>query len=158
HLRPAPRSVVLLCSQSRPRSGLCSPDPMRPPRVGALRRAILTGVLAFALVSPGRGSAEESQPTNVLDSETGAGKSYLIPALAIPAFGFVLNQCARHVYDSPDYDSDWHSIWKNLRTAPVYDTDPFNVNQLDHPYVGSLYYGFARSAGLNFWESMGYTL
>jgi hypothetical protein len=131
---------------------------MRPPRGGALRRAILTGVLAFVLVSPGRGSAEESQPTHVLDWETGAGKSYLIPALEIPAFGFLLNQFDRHVYDSPDYDSDWHSIWKNLRTAPVYDKDPFNVNQLDHPYAGSLYYGFARSAGLNFWESMGYTL
>jgi hypothetical protein len=131
---------------------------MRPPRVGALRRAILTGVLAFALLSPGIGSAEESQPANVLDWETGAGKNYLIPALEIPGFVFGLNQLDRYLYGSTDYDSDWDSIWKNLRTAPVYDKDPFNVNQIAHPYQGNLYYGFARSAGLNFWESMGYTL
>jgi hypothetical protein len=131
---------------------------MRPPRVGALRHAILTGVLAFALVSPGTGSAEESQPANVLDWETGAGKNYLIPALEIPGFLVGLNVVDRYLYPSTDYDSDWESIWKNLRTMPVYDKDPFNVNQIGHPYQGSLYYGFARSAGLNFWESAGYTL
>jgi len=31
------------------------------------------------------------------------------------------------------------------------------VNQLAHPYSGSLYHGFARSAGLNYWESSAYT-
>ena len=64
----------------------------------------------------------------------------------------------RYLYPSTDYDSDWESIWKNLRTVPVFDKDPFNVNQIGHPYQGSMYYGFARSAGLNFWESAGYTL
>src|SRR5260221_676268 len=34
---------------------------------------------------------------------------------------------------------------------------PFKVNQLGHPYQGSIYHGLARSAGLGFWESMGYT-
>ena len=37
------------------------------------------------------------------------------------------------------------------------DNDPFRTNQLGHPYQGSLYHGFARSAGLNYWESAGYT-
>jgi Domain of unknown function (DUF3943) len=104
------------------------------------------------------GSAEEPAPAKVLDWETGAGKSYLIPALEIPGFVFGLNQFDRHVYDSEDYKSDGDTIWRNLRTAPGYDKDPFSVNQIAHPYVGSLYYGFARSAGLNFWESMGYSL
>ncbi|MEO8079003.1 MAG: DUF3943 domain-containing protein, partial [Caldimonas sp.] len=36
------------------------------------------------------------------------------------------------------------------------DRDPFNVNQLGHPYQGSMYYGFARSTGFNYWESAGY--
>ena len=31
------------------------------------------------------------------------------------------------------------------------------MNQLGHPYQGSMYHGFARSAGLNYWESLGYT-
>src|SRR6185295_261555 len=35
--------------------------------------------------------------------------------------------------------------------------DPFAVNQFLHPYQGSMYQGFARSAGLGFWESFAYT-
>jgi hypothetical protein len=134
---------------------------MRPRRVGALRRAVLTGALAFALLRLGTSSAEEAAPPpspKILDWQTGAGKSYLIPALEVPGFVFGLNQLNRNIYDSTDYDTDGESIWKNLRTAPVYDKDPFSVNQLAHPYVGGLYHGFARSAGLNFWESMGYSL
>ena len=30
-------------------------------------------------------------------------------------------------------------------------------NQFMHPYQGAMYHGFARSAGLNYWESLGYT-
>ena len=45
-------------------------------------------------------------------------------------------------------------IW----TAPEFDKDPFNVNQIGHPYQGGIYYGFARSAGLNYWQSLLYTL
>lgn len=32
------------------------------------------------------------------------------------------------------------------------------MNQFLHPYHGTLYYGFARSAGLDFWESVPYTI
>ena len=39
----------------------------------------------------------------------------------------------------------------------VLDNDPFSINQFLHPYQGSMYHGFARSAGLNYWESLGYT-
>ena len=35
--------------------------------------------------------------------------------------------------------------------------DAFKVNQLMHPYQGSIYYGLARSSGLGFWESSAYT-
>ena len=134
---------------------------MRPLRSDALRHALVTGAFAFALLSLDTSSAEESalSPSpQILDWETGAGKSYLIPALEVPAFVFGLNQLDRHIYDSTDYDTDAESIWKNLRTTPVYDKDPFSINQLAHPYVGSLYYGFARSAGHSFWGSMGYSL
>ena len=37
------------------------------------------------------------------------------------------------------------------------DPDAFSVNQFAHPYQGSMYHGFARSAGLNYWESLLYT-
>src|SRR6185369_8305787 len=45
----------------------------------------------------------------------------------------------------------------NLNSFWVIDQDPFSTNQLLHPYAGSIYHGFARSAGLNYWESLGYT-
>src|SRR5687767_10292830 len=115
-------------------------------------------VLVLALAAPRAVSAEEPAP-RVLDWGSGANKSYLLPALEIPAFVFTLNQFNRHVLDDKqDYETDWDSIWKNLRTAPEFDKDPFGVNQLGHPYQGGIYYGLARSAGLNYWQSLLYTI
>ena len=37
-----------------------------------------------------------------------------------------------------------------------YDSDPFGVNQFGHPYQGAMYHGFARSAGFDYWHSLGY--
>jgi hypothetical protein len=122
-----------------------------------LRRALLIAALALACAAPRAGSAQDRP--DVLNWETGANKSYLIPALEIPAFIFTLNQFNRHFLDdSRVYETDWDSVLRNLRTAPEFDTDPFSVNQIGHPYQGSVYYGLARSAGLNYWESLGYTI
>ena len=89
--------------------------------------------------------------------DSDAGKSYSIPAVEILGFGFLLNQFNRHYSDSHDYDSNLSTIRRNLRSSWVTDNDPFKTNQLGHPYQGSIYHGFARSAGLNYWESLGYT-
>ena len=86
-----------------------------------------------------------------------ARKSYWIPAGEILGFDLLLNEINRHVIDD-EYKSNLSSIRNNLRSGWRTDTDPFTVNQFGHPYQGSMYYGFARSAGLNFWESMGYTV
>ena len=107
-------------------------------------RVLVIVSLLLVLAAPAAGSAQE--------------KSYLIPALEIPTFVFALNAFDRAVYGSEDYDVDWDSIWKNLRTAPDFDTDPFNINQIGHPYQGGIYYGLARSAGLNYWESLLYSI
>src|SRR6266511_2308159 len=80
------------------------------------------------------------------------------PALEIGGFIFGLNQFNRHVIDRKVYGTDEHNVWKNLTSPQVIDRDPFSVNQLGHPYQGSIYYGFARSAGLEYWESLLYTL
>ena len=48
------------------------------------------------------------------------------------------------------------TIRRNLHSSWGTDRDPFNVNQLGHPYQGAMYHGFARSAGLGYWESAGY--
>jgi hypothetical protein len=92
-----------------------------------------------------------TKETPVLSWETGAGQSHLIPALEVGGFIFGLNQFNRHFVDpTRDYETDADTFWKNLRTTPVYDKDPFSVNQIGHPYQGGIYYDFARSAGLSY--------
>jgi len=144
-MRPAPR-------------GGAAEEKSIPKKRAGLRRRLVILVLAAAAMAPRAASGQEPR-SNALDWESGANKSYFIPALEIPTFVFLLNQFDRHFApDSHDYDTDWHTIWRNLRTAPEYDKDPFSVNQIGHPYQGSVYYGLARSAGLTYWESLAATI
>jgi hypothetical protein len=85
-------------------------------------------------------------------------KNYVLPVVEILGFSFLLNQYNRHFADdADDYKSNISTIRHNLRSSWVVDSDPFRTNQLGHPYLGSMYHGFARSAGLNYWEALGYT-
>ena len=105
------------------------------------------------------------ETTQVLSWETRAGKSYLIPALEIPAFILLLNGYDRLAYPNEltsdgkrVYETNPSTFWDHVvHGSWQVDKDPFGVNQLGHPYQGSIYYGFARSAGLNYWESLLYT-
>src|SRR5258706_1031499 len=83
-------------------------------------------------------------------------KSYAVPAAEIVGFDFLLNRFD-HVYYGNEYRVTGSTIQRNLRSPWNVDQDPYKINQLFHPYQGSMYHGFARSAGLNFWESLGYT-
>ena len=122
-----------------------------------VRGALLAGALVAGMGVPATALAEEPRG-ETLDWETGAGQSYLVPAAEIAGFLFGLNQFNRNLIDRKEYGSDGHSIWRNLQTVPQFDRDPFSVNQLGHPYQGSVYYGFARSAGLDYWRSLAYTI
>lgn len=59
--------------------------------------------------------------------------------------------------DDGTYDTSLSSIRRNLRGGWTVDDDPYPTNQLLHPYQGSIYHGFARSAGLGYWQSAAYT-
>ena len=83
-------------------------------------------------------------------------KSYAIPAAEIVGFDFLLNRIDRQLYGR-EYAVSPSSVSRNLRSGWVVDNDAYKINQLLHPYQGSMYHGFARSAGLDFWESFGYT-
>ena len=103
-------------------------------------------------------------PAAALSWETGAGKSYLIPALEIPGFILLLNGYDRLAYPNElsggkkTYDTNLSTFWDHVVHGPWgVDQDAFAMNQFNHPYQGSMYYGFARSAGLNYWESLLYT-
>ncbi len=103
-------------------------------------------------------------PTPPLYWDTESGKSYIIPALEIPALILALNGADRLIFPNQMEDGKkvYSSTWKTTRDHVLHgpwtvDTDAFSINQFGHPYQGTLYYGFARSAGLNFWESYLYT-
>lgn len=140
--------------------------------------AVLSVAIALVVMVPCTGFAEEpataipvasapmeadptapviGKSTGGLSWDTGAGKNYLLPALEILGFDVLLNRFNQRRYEGNDYDVTMSTIRRNLRHSWVTDTDPFKVNQLGHPYQGSMYHGFARSAGLNYWESLGYT-
>jgi hypothetical protein len=106
-------------------------------------------------IAPTAFAADNPQP--VLHWGEGEGKSYLIPALDITGFFLILNQFDRHFMDSDEYHSNFSSFKENLTVAWVYDNDSFSINQFLHPYAGSMYLGFARSAGHGYWTSLGYS-
>jgi len=100
-----------------------------------------------------------------LSWQTGAGKSTAIPALEIPLFQFGLNQIDRQLYPHlmedgrKVYSSTWRTTYAHITKGPwVVDQDAFSMNQFMHPYTGSVYFGFARSAGQSFWASTAYTV
>ena len=95
-------------------------------------------------------------PCLAADDPPDPGKSYAIPAAEIVGFDFLVNQFDRHFLPCCDYESNIGTIRRNLRSSWVVDRDPFLVNQLGHPYQGSMYHGFARASGLGYWESAAY--
>ncbi|QWV94253.1 DUF3943 domain-containing protein [Geomonas oryzisoli] len=107
----------------------------------------------------------DEAPQRNLSWETGEGKSYLIPALEIPAFIVLLNafdRVALHDKMTPEgkrtYATNPSTFWHQLSHQDwTFDQDTFKVNQFGHPYEGATMYGLARSAGLNFWQSLAYS-
>lgn len=95
----------------------------------------------------------EGSPKPVLNWGKDAGKSYWVTAVDIVAFDVLLNRVDRYLIDKDDYNVTLDTFRRNLGGKWVVDNDPFAINQFGHPYQGSMYHGFARSAGLSYWES-----
>jgi hypothetical protein len=128
------------------------------PDVRATNSAILDRVslLAQKANAPSPATANVNLTTSA--PSWGTQKSYLIPALEIVGFDVLLNLFDRAYYGCCDYDVDLSSIKRNLHRGWNEDRDEFTVNQLGHPYQGSMYHGFARASGLNYWQGLAYTL
>ena len=109
--------------------------------------------------------AEKSlQTINPRFRQTTKDKSYIIPALEIPIFLFLLNMCDRLAYPDEEvdgkksYNTSLSTIENNFSDwSWVIDHDKFAINQFAHPYQGTMHQGFARSAGLNYWEALLYS-
>lgn len=147
------------------------------PILGLRGLAPLLGVLLLSLLAarPGYAAAADpaldtkaqqdapsafaaKKPVPVLQWGVGDGKSYLIPAAEIGGFEFLLNRYNHYTLDSQVYGSPISNLRENLHHKWVVDNDAFATNQFLHPYQGAMYQGFARSAGLGFWESAAYTM
>ena len=83
--------------------------------------------------------------------------NFVVPALEIVAMDGLLNAIGRQITDDDSFDVTRGSIRRNLRRRWVVDDDPFEINQVLHPYQGAMYQNFARSSGLNYWQSLAYT-
>ena len=125
-----------------------------PPAFAQFAAAPLSASLSAITSDTAVREPREPKPDYTRDIEE--NKSYLIPALEIPTFQFLLNRADNAHFGCCDYRVTMDSVRRNLRSSWVVDRDPFLVNQLGHPYQGATYFGLARSAGLNFWESWGY--
>lgn len=149
YVLPAPEAVGLKADSAAGSSYLAPHADAPPPPIDFDRRLLLAQGDA-----PVRSdNAATLKPAPV---PWGEDKSYVIPALEIVAFDTLLNLFDRAYFGGDDFDVTPSSIRRNLRRGFATDDDGFTVNQLGHPYQGSMYHGFARASGLSFWEGFGY--
>ncbi len=102
-------------------------------------------------------AAPGAQPGKPVRAEREPDKSYLIPAGEIVGFNILLNRFNYYFIDKQVYGVTYSTVHTNLTSKWIVDTDPFATNQFMHPYQGTVYFGLARSSGLDFWESLGYS-
>ena len=122
------------------------------------RSTILGCVLFCAVARMGFGQEPVAAPEPPPPRETVAiPKNYFVPLFDVVVFDTLLNRFNYRFIDQGAYGVSMSSIRRNLRSRWVLDNDPFSINQFLHPYQGSMYFGFARSTGLNYWESLAYT-
>ncbi|HZO23367.1 MAG TPA: DUF3943 domain-containing protein [Steroidobacteraceae bacterium] len=95
-------------------------------------------------------------PKPVLQWGTGDARSYWVPAAEVPSWELLLNRFDHYVVDPGTYPSPITNFRANLHRSWVVDNDTFATNQFLHPYQGAIYQGFARSAGLDFWQASAY--
>ena len=130
-----------------------------------VRFLLCLGALATAgLFTPCPRAAEidpETKPAvrrGMLNWDTGANRSTVIPALEIPVFLVALNLYDRRVYGREIYGTTAGSTSDHVSARSwEFDEDPFNVNQFSHPYLGATMHGIARSSGLSFWDALVYS-
>ncbi len=92
------------------------------------------------------------------DSSYVPKKNFLIPVAEIIVLNFGVWSMSRYISPQPWAVISTNSIKENFKYMWVWDSDNFATNQFMHPYHGNTYFNFARSSGLNFWQSAPYSL
>lgn len=139
-----------------PGMSLSQNQPAQPPELSGERDLVGPVNYADRTETP----SDNPHRSSTLNWDTREGRSYLIPAAEILTYLFLLNQFDRHFTEPmADYRTTGTTIRQHLTDSKwVLDNDQFSVNQFLHPYSGSVYFGLARSSGLNFWESSLYSV
>ena len=75
-------------------------------------------------------------------------------AFKVVSLNLSLSAINRYVFKYSWANISLRTIQKNFETGPVWDNDYFMMNCIAHPFHGSMYFNFARSSGLSFWESV----
>ena len=92
-------------------------------------------------------AASADEPPSLFKKSLDEEKSYAIPAMEIVGFDTILNCIDNRYFGCCDYRVSMRTVRDHLHSSWVVDRDPFAVNQLGHPYQGSMYHTFARSVG-----------
>ena len=123
----------------------------------AMGAAAQPSATAISAAAPDAGASAPATLAAVADrAVTEASPSYGLVAAEIVGFQFLLNRANRYFGEGrEDYRVTGSSIVRNLKSGWGTDRDPFNINQLGHPYQGAMYHGLARSAGFDYWHSLG---
>ena len=149
--QPAAMLLTLCCVASEVTAQVAEPATALLPAPNLVSPAALAQQNPAGSRLPALGGDDDWNPV-------GPKKDYLLPALEIIGFDTVLNRIDHAVIkNTTDYNVSVGSWRRNLRSSWVIDSDPFSTNQFAHPYQGAMYHGFARSAGMNYWEAAAYT-
>jgi hypothetical protein len=105
--------------------------------------------LAGSLLLDGRSEAQE-----ILQPVAPKSPSFWQAATALAAINGGLWFYNWHLQGSDWADVGTRSWWANLQSGFNWDDDVFGVNQVAHPYHGSLYFNAARGSGYEFWGSV----
>ena len=102
-------------------------------------------------------SAQATEPLTRAPVTDAARPNFIIPALEIAGISFGLNALGKSITKDSSFVVTQDTIRQNARRSWHVDADPFEINQIGHPYMGAIFQTTARSAGLNFWQASAYT-
>lgn len=92
------------------------------------------------------------------DLQSPTFRNYLLAILTTQLDNILLSFYNRTIVVQAYATTNLDVMWHNITHPWVWDDDEFNINQIGHPYQGSMYHQGARANGLNFYEALGTTI
>ncbi len=116
--------------------------------------AILLTFVLSSVFSQETNPLQESNQTTQDDAITfNVDKNWGLAIGEAIASDLILLGINRYVRNASYAYITWDSMYENLTNPWVWDQDEFSVNQIGHPYQGSVYFIAGRANNLTYWES-----